>query len=242
MSEQPDPGRPRAVVVTGASRGIGAAVAAALAARGDLVAGISRSGRAPDGVLPLAADVRDEEALAGAIGAAARAHGGTRVLIAAAGLSPRALAARTGPRPWREALETNLTGAFSAVRAVLPGMMRARGGSIVLVSSVLAARGGVGTAAYGASKGGIEGLTRSLARELAPRSITVNAVAPGFVETDMTAGLPGTIRADYLAQTPLGRFAAVEEVVGPIVFLASPRASYITGAVLGVDGGLGMGR
>ncbi|RRD23441.1 SDR family oxidoreductase [Actinomyces bowdenii] len=241
MSILPAP-EPRAVVVTGASRGIGAAVAAALAAQGDRVAGISRSGAAPDGVLALSADVSDRAALAAAMSTAATAHGPAQVLVTAAGLSTPALAAGTGPRAWQEALAVNLTGTFNAVQEVLPAMMRRRRGAIVLVSSVLAARGGVGTAAYGASKGGVEGLVRSLARELAPRRITVNAVAPGFVETGMTASLAPSQREDYLRQIPLGRFAGPQEVVGPVLFLASPGASYITGAILGVDGGLGMGR
>ncbi|VEG75024.1 3-oxoacyl-[acyl-carrier-protein] reductase FabG [Actinomyces slackii] len=233
---------PRAVVVTGASGGIGAAVAGAMAAQGDLVAGISRSGTAPEGVLGLSADVTDPQALKEAAEAAAQAHGPAQVLIAAAGASRDALAARTPPQVWQQALETNLTGSFAIVRAVLPAMMRARSGRIILVSSVIAARGGVGLAAYGAAKAGVEGLTRSLARELAPRAITVNAVAPGFVETDMTASLPQPAREAYLEQIPLGRFAEPQEVVGPIIFLASPGASYITGTILGVDGGMGMGR
>ena len=171
MNEETEPSISRSVVVTGASRGIGEAVTKAFLAQGDRVAGISRSGEAPDGALALAADVTDPDALADALAAATEAHGPIEVLVASAGINRESLAARTSSQMWDEVISADLTGTFNTVRAVTPAMMRARKGRIVLVSSAIAARGGVGLSAYGAAKGGVEGLTRSLARELAPRRL-----------------------------------------------------------------------
>ena len=156
MNEEIEPSIPRSVVVTGASRGIGEAVAKEFLAQGDRVAGISRSGEAPDGVLGLAADVTDPEALAQALSVATEAHGTVEVLVASAGVNRESLAARTSSQMWDEVISADLTGTFNTVRAVTPAMMRARRGRIILVSSVIAARGGVGLSAYGAAKGGVE--------------------------------------------------------------------------------------
>nr|WP_172120780.1 SDR family oxidoreductase [Actinomyces faecalis] len=228
-------------LVTGASRGIGAAVAGSLRQAGCQVVGWSRSGTAPDGVEGRSVDVTDARAVRCGAADLERA-GGVEVLVCAAGTAVDALAMRTSDEAWQATLETNLTGSFTVVRALLPGMLRRRRGRIILVSSVIAARGGTGLAAYGASKGGIEGLTRSLAREVASRGVTVNAVAPGFVSTEMTAGMSRPARESYLGQIPMGRLGQVDEVAAVVRFLASRQASYVTGAVVPVDGGMGMGR
>jgi 3-oxoacyl-[acyl-carrier protein] reductase len=230
------------VLVTGGSRGIGLATARAFAEAGDQVAVTLRSGESPDSrLLAVHADVTDEPSVTAAVAAAEQAHGPIEVLVANAGITRDTLLLRMSDDDWRDVIDTNLTGSFRVVRKVARGMLRQRRGRIVLVSSVVALSGSAGQVNYAASKAGLVGLARSLARELGSRSITVNVVAPGFVETDMTAVLDDETTATYRGQIPLGRFATADEVAGVVRWLASDEAAYVTGAVIPVDGGLGMG-
>ena len=176
-----------------------------------------------------------------AVTSVAKHQGPVEVLVANAGITRDGLAVRMSDRDWYDVLDTNLTGAWSACRAVLPSMMRTRGGRIIFVSSVVGLLGSAGQANYAASKAGLVGLARSLAREYGSRGITVNVVAPGLVDTDMTAALTQRQRDDILERTPLGRAASSNEVAATVAFLASDAAAAITGAVVPVDGGLGMG-
>jgi len=232
----------RSVLVTGGNRGIGLATALAFADAGDAVAVTTRSGESPDDrLLALRADVTDEASLTAAVAAAEAAHGPLEVVVANAGITRDTLLLRMSDDDWQAVLDTNLTGAFRVVRKAARSMLRQRRGRIVLVSSVVALTGSAGQVNYAASKAGLVGMARSLARELGSRGITVNVVAPGFVETDMTAHLDESTRATYLGQVPLGRFATADEVAATIRWVASPEAGYVTGAVIPVDGGLGMG-
>jgi 3-oxoacyl-[acyl-carrier protein] reductase len=232
----------RSVLITGGSRGIGLATARAFADGGDRVAVTLRSGTAADNrLLAVPADVTDDASVAGAVAAAEQAHGPIEVLVANAGITRDTLLLRMSDEDWASVLDTNLTGTFRVVRKVARGMLRQRRGRIVLVSSVVAMSGSAGQVNYAASKAGLVGLARSLARELGSRGITVNVVAPGFVETDMTAGLPEETRAGYREQIPLGRFATAEEVASVVHWVAGAGAGYVTGAIIPVDGGLGMG-
>lgn len=232
----------RSVLVTGGNRGIGLATAQAFADLGDQVAVTTRSGEVSDDrLLPVQADMTDPETVTAAVATAEKAHGPIEVLVANAGITRDTLLLRMSDQDWNEVIETNLTGTFRAVKAVAKSMLRQRRGRIVLVSSVVALTGSAGQVNYAASKAGLVGMARSLARELGSRSITANVVAPGFVETDMTAALDEGTRAEYREQVPLARFAQAQEVAGVISWLASEDAGYITGAVIPVDGGLGMG-
>jgi 3-oxoacyl-[acyl-carrier protein] reductase len=231
----------RSVLVTGGSRGIGAAVAEAFLELGDDVAVTSRSGAAPDGALGVRCDVADSGQVAAAFTEVEEAQGPVEVLVANAGITRDTLLLRMSDEDWAAVIGTNLTGSFTVAKRAAKGMLRLRRGRLIFVSSVVGMLGSPGQVNYAASKAGLVGMARSMARELGSRSITANVVAPGFVDTDMTAALPAEQREDYRKQVPLQRFAAPSDVAGVIAFLASDQAAYITGALVPVDGGLGMG-
>jgi 3-oxoacyl-[acyl-carrier protein] reductase len=232
---------PRSVLVTGGSRGIGRAIAEAFVALGDKVAVTSRSGGGPEGALDLTCDVTDAAAVEQAFVDAEAAHGPVEVLVANAGITADTLLLRMSEDDWSSVIETNLTGTFRLTKRAAKGMLRLRRGRIVLISSVVGLTGQAGQVNYAASKSGLVGIARSLTRELGSRSITTNVVAPGFIETDMTAVLDETQKSAILGQVPLQRYGTVEEVASTVVWLASPGGSYVSGAVIPVDGGLGMG-
>jgi 3-oxoacyl-[acyl-carrier protein] reductase len=231
----------RSALVTGGNRGIGLAIARRLAADGDKVMITSRSGDDVEGLSVAQCDVRDPASVDAAFTAAEAAHGPVEVLVANAGITRDQLLALMSEDDFGAVLDTNLTGAYRVAKRAVRGMIRMRRGRIVFISSVVGLLGSGGQANYAASKAGLVGMARSLARELGTRSITVNVVAPGFVDTDMTAALPEDRKAGILASVPLGRLASADEVAAAVAFLASADAGYITGAIIPVDGGLGMG-
>jgi 3-oxoacyl-[acyl-carrier protein] reductase len=231
----------RSVLVTGGNRGIGLAIARRLAAGGDRVTVTSRSGEQVEGLATVACDVRDMASVEEAFAKVEADQGPVEVLIANAGVTHDQLLALMSDDAFTSVLDTNLTGAYRVAKRAVRPMMRLRHGRLIFISSVVGLLGSAGQANYAASKAGLVGLARSLARELASRNITSNVVAPGFVDTDMTAVLPEERKAAILAQVPLGRLASAEEIADVVAFLASDGAGYITGAVIPVDGGLGMG-
>lgn len=231
----------RSVLVTGGNRGIGLAVARRLAGAGDSVTVTSRSGDPVEGLAVVRCDVTDAASVDEAFTAVEKQQGPVEVLVSNAGITKDQLLAMMSEDAFAQVLDTNLTGAYrTAKRAVRP-MMRMRRGRLIFMSSVVGLYGSAGQANYASSKAGLVGLARSLARELGSRNITSNVIAPGFVHSDMTAGLPEERVKAILSVVPLGRFAEPDDVAGVVEFLASDAAAYITGAVIPVDGGLGMG-
>jgi 3-oxoacyl-[acyl-carrier protein] reductase len=231
----------RSVLVTGGNRGIGLAIARRLAAGGDSVTVTSRSGDPVDGLSVVRCDVRDADAVEAVFKEVEAAQGPVEVLVANAGVNRDQLLALMSEDDFSAVLDTNLAGAYRVARRAVRPMIRMRRGRIIFISSVVGMYGSAGQANYAASKAGLIGLARSLARELGSRGITSNVVAPGFVDSDMTAALPEDRKKTILSAVPLGRYASADEVAGVVAFLAGEDAAYITGAVIPVDGGLGMG-
>lgn len=236
-----DPQTPRTVLVTGGNRGIGLACTQAFLDAGHRVATVSRSGGAADGAFAVKCDITDRAAVDEAVAAVEAELGPTEILVANAGITRDGLMVRMSDEDFSEVLDTNLTGTFRFARAVTKKMMRARFGRIIFMSSVNAYLGAPGQANYAASKAGLIGLARSMARELAPRNITVNVVAPGPIETEMLAALDDERRAAMAGAVPLARLGRTDEVAAAVRYLASDDAGYVTGAVLPVDGGVAMG-
>jgi 3-oxoacyl-[acyl-carrier protein] reductase len=241
---QPDASAPapRNVLVTGGNRGIGLAIARAFVEGGDNVVITNRKGDAPDGLRAVKCEVTDTESVNAAFDEAEQLLGGPiEVLVAIAGITRDTLLMRMSDEEFDDVIATNLAGAFKCVRRASKGMIRLRRGRIVLISSVVGLYGAPGQANYAASKSGLVGMARSITRELGGRGITANVVSPGFIDTEMTQALPEKVRESYLAAIPAGRFADPVEVASVVRFIASPEAAYISGAVIPVDGGVGMG-
>jgi len=232
---------PRIVFVTGGNRGIGLSIARAFARDGDLVIVSYRTGGAPDGLVGVQMDVTSQESVNSAFSEIEVKYGVVDVLVANAGITRDGLTIRMSEGDFTEVVETNLNGTFRTAQRAIAPMMKKRGGRIIFIGSVVALLGSAGQVNYAATKSGLVGMARALAREYGSRGLTFNVVAPGFVETDMTAELNEALREKYIGQIPLGRFCTPEEVAGVVKFIASSEASYITGAVIPVDGGMGMG-
>ncbi|MGN7976223.1 MAG: beta-ketoacyl-ACP reductase [Microbacterium sp. 69-10] len=231
----------RVVLVTGGNRGIGRAIAERFVRDGYRVAVTARSGEGPEGTLTVRADVTDAAAVDAAFTEVEQKLGPVEVVVANAGITKDTLLMRMSEEDFDSVVSTNLGGSFRVVKRASKGMLRARFGRVILISSVVGLYGSAGQTNYAASKSALVGFARSLTRELGGRGITANVVAPGFIETDMTAELPEETQKQYKASIPAGRFATPDEVASAVVWLAGDDSGYISGAVIPVDGGLGMG-
>lgn len=232
---------PRTVLVTGGNRGIGRAIAEAFVARGERVAVTHRGSGGPGGTLGVTCDVTDPAAVEAAFTKVEGEFGPVEVLVANAGITDDTLLMRMSEEQFSRVVDTNLAGAWRCARRAATRMVRGRWGRMIFISSVVGLYGGAGQVNYAASKAGLVGLARSITRELGSRNVTANVVAPGFVDTEMTASLPVERQEEYRRAIPAGRFATTEEVAGVVAWLAGDAAGYISGAVIPVDGGLGMG-
>jgi beta-ketoacyl ACP reductase len=231
----------RSVLVTGGNRGIGLAIARAFAAQGDKVAVTHRGSGAPDGLFGVRCDVTDAAQVDEAFTAVEAQHGPVEVLVANAGMTADTLLLRMSEEQFTGVIDANLTGAYRVAKRASGKMLRAKHGRMIFIGSIVGLMGSPGQVNYAASKAGLIGVARSISRELGSRNITANVVAPGFIESDMTAELTEGRRKEIFGSIPLARFGAVEEVAGVVTWLASDAAAYVTGAVIPVDGGLGMG-
>ena len=231
----------RTVLVTGGNRGIGLAIARAFAANGDHVAVTHRGSGAPDGLFGVQCDVTSTAQVDAAFTAVEEEFGPVEVLVSNAGMTDDTLLLRMSEDSFQAVVDANLTGAYRVAKRAAAGMLRKRSGRMIFISSVVAFAGSPGQANYASSKAGLLGLARAIVRELGSRSITANVIAPGFIETDMTAEMSEARKAEVLASIPLKRYGRAEEVAGAAVYLASPAAAYVSGVVLPVDGGIGMG-
>jgi 3-oxoacyl-[acyl-carrier protein] reductase len=231
----------RTVLVTGGNRGIGRAIAEEFVRQGHRVAVTVRSGKGPEGSLSVVADMTDADSLDSAFAEIEEKLGPVEILVANAGITKDTLLMRMTDEEFEQVIDTNLTGAFRVLRRATKGMIKAKFGRVIFIGSVVGLLGSAGQVNYSASKSGLLGMARSLTRELGSRGITANVVAPGFIDTDMTAELPEETIAQYKKNIPAGRFAQPEEVAKVVSWLASDDAAYISGAVIPVDGGLGMG-
>jgi NAD(P)-dependent dehydrogenase (short-subunit alcohol dehydrogenase family) len=231
----------RTVLVTGGNRGIGLAIARAFADNGDNVAVTHRGSGAPEGLFGVQCDVTSSEQVDAAFKAVEAEFGPVQVLVANAGTTDDTLLLRMSDESFASVVDANLAGSYRVAKRAASGMLRARSGRMIFISSVVALVGAPGQANYAASKAGLIGLARSIARELGSRSITANIIAPGFIETDMTAAMTDARKSEVLAGVPLRRYGTVEEIAAAAIYLASPAAAYVTGVVLPIDGGIGMG-